>query len=142
MKTANILYIALLGIILFSGPGLAEANTAPVTNGTIPDQTVTDLIATTVDVSTYFSDPEGDALTYTATSSDTAVATVSVSNSTISITAVAAGIGYDHGDGNGSRRVKCGPNALCECEPLPCHSGYNPRPNVRCAWWECHSGRK
>ena len=91
MKTANILYIGLLCIVLFFISGLAEANTAPITNGTIPDQTVTDLIATTVDVSTYFSDPESDALTYTATSSDIAVATVSVSESTVSLTAVAAG---------------------------------------------------
>ena len=91
MKTANILYIGLLCLVLFFISGLAVANTAPVTNGTIPDQTVTDLIATTVDVSTYFSDPESDALTYTATSSDTTIATVSVSNSTVSLTAVAAG---------------------------------------------------
>ena len=91
MKTINVFYSGLLFIALFFISGLAEANTAPVTNGTIPDQTATDLIATTVDVSNYFSDPESDALTYTATSSNTAVATVSVSSATVSITAVAAG---------------------------------------------------
>ena len=41
------------------------------------------------DVSSYFSDPDGDTLTYTVTSSDTTQATVSMSNSTMTITAVA-----------------------------------------------------
>ena len=39
------------------------------------------------DVSSYFSDPDGDTLTYTATSSDTTKVTVSMSNSTMTITA-------------------------------------------------------
>ena len=39
------------------------------------------------DVSSYFSDPDGDTLTYTATSSDTTEVTVSMSNSTMTITA-------------------------------------------------------
>ena len=67
-------------------------NQVPTTIGTIPNQTVTvGDSATTVDVSSYFSDADNDALTYTATSSDTAKATVSVSNATVSITGVAAG---------------------------------------------------
>ena len=67
-------------------------NQAPTTIGTIPDQTVTvGDSATTVDVSSYFSDADNDTLTYTADSSNTANATVSVSNATVSITAVAAG---------------------------------------------------
>ena len=68
------------------------ANTAPTTNGTIPAQTVNvGGSATTIDVSSYFSDADGDTLTYTASSSDTAKATVSVSSATVSITAVASG---------------------------------------------------
>ena len=68
------------------------ANTAPTTVGTIPTQTVAlGAAAGTVDLSSYFSDPDGNPLTYTATASDTSKATVSVSGSTLSITAVAAG---------------------------------------------------
>ena len=70
-----------------------QPNRAPVTVGTIPDQTV-DVVGTapTVDLSTYFSDPDGDTLVYQANSSDTSIVTVSWSNSTtITITGVAAG---------------------------------------------------
>ena len=45
----------------------------------------------TVDVSSFFSDPDGDELTYTAESSDAAVVAVSVSGSSLTATAVAAG---------------------------------------------------
>ncbi len=47
---------------------------------------------TTIDMTAHFSDPDGNALTYTAVSTDTRVATVSVSNSTLRLTPVAAGI--------------------------------------------------
>ena len=47
--------------------------------------------AGTLDLSNYFSDPDGNPLTYSATSSSTSKATVSVSGSTLTITAVAAG---------------------------------------------------
>ena len=68
------------------------ANSAPTTVGTIPTQTVSlGGAAGTVDLSNYFSDPDGNPLTYTATSSDTGKATVSVSGSTLSITPVASG---------------------------------------------------
>ena len=45
----------------------------------------------TIDASDYFTDPDGDMLTYTARSSDTGVARVSVSGSTVTIRGVAAG---------------------------------------------------
>ena len=71
---------------------VTQPNRAPTAVGTIPDQSVkVGDTAATVDVSTNFSDPDGDTLTYTATSSDTAKATVSVSTATVTITAVAAG---------------------------------------------------
>ena len=38
---------------------------------------------TTINLAAHFSDPDGDALTYTAVSTDTRVATVSISNSTL-----------------------------------------------------------
>ena len=67
-------------------------NTAPAPVGTIPTQTVSlGGSAGTVDLSSYFSDPDGNPLTYTATSSDTSKATASVSDATLSITPVAAG---------------------------------------------------
>ena len=59
--------------------------------GTIPDQTVNVDGTATVDVSSYFSGPDNETLTYTATSSDTAKATVSVSSATVTLTGVAAG---------------------------------------------------
>ncbi len=69
------------------------ASDAVVRVGTIPAQTVA-LSGTgvaTVDVSNYFSGPDGDTLTYSATSSSTSRATVSVSDATVTITGVAAG---------------------------------------------------
>ena len=69
-----------------------QANRAPTAANTIPDQSVTvGGSAATVDVSSSFSDPDGDTLTYTATSSDTAIATTSVSSATVTITPVAGG---------------------------------------------------
>ena len=60
--------------------------------GTIPAQTFTaGGTATTVNVSNYFSAPNGNTLTYTTTSSATSAATVSVSGSQVTITPVAAG---------------------------------------------------
>ena len=67
-------------------------NRAPTAVGTIPTQTVTVGGSTgTVDMSSKFSDPDGDALTYTVSLSDTAVAMVSVSGTTVTITPVATG---------------------------------------------------
>ena len=69
-----------------------QKNRAPTTVGTIPSQTLkvngTDAV---IDLSSYFSDPDGDTLTYTAVSSDTGKATVSVSSATVTISAVAVG---------------------------------------------------
>ena len=69
-----------------------KPNTAPVAVRTVGPFTFTvGEDATTVNLSTHFSDPEGDALTYTAVSTDTRVATVSISNATLTLTPVAAG---------------------------------------------------
>ena len=70
------------------------ANNAPTGVGTIPDQTLDGPGFTgTVDVSSYFSDADGDSLTYAATSDDTAKVTVSVSTATVTVTGVAKGSG-------------------------------------------------
>ncbi len=66
-------------------------NRAPTAVGSIAAQPVTAGESTTVNVSSNFNDPDGDALTYTATTSDAGVATTSVAGSTVTITGVAAG---------------------------------------------------
>ena len=67
------------------------ANRAPEAVGAIPARTMTAGDEVTVDVSSFFSDPDGDALTYTAESSDAAVLTASMSGSSLTVTAVSAG---------------------------------------------------
>ena len=74
-----------------AGVTVQQLNRAPLAVGTIPALTLAPGGTTTIDASGYFSDPDGDALTYTATSSNSAVATASVSGSTVTITAVATG---------------------------------------------------
>ena len=70
---------------------VAAANQAPELGDTIPDQELTAGDTVALDVSGNFSDPDGDALTYTAESSDTAAATVSVDSSGVTIVALEAG---------------------------------------------------
>ncbi len=70
-----------------------QPNRAPRRVGTIPAQTLAPSGRTTIDASRYFSDPDGDSLSYTAISSNSGVATASVSGSTVTVTAVAAGSG-------------------------------------------------
>ena len=67
-------------------------NTAPVAVSPVGPITLTvGEDVTTVNLSTYFSDPEGDPLSYTAVSTNTRVATASVSNSTLTLTPIAEG---------------------------------------------------
>ena len=68
-----------------------QGNQAPVAVGTIPPLTLTEGKTATVNVSSYFNDPDGDALAYAAATSNAAVASVSVSGSTLTIAAVAPG---------------------------------------------------
>ena len=66
-------------------------NRGPEPAGSIPAQTVAVGETAAVDVSAYFSDPDGDALSYTAETSDAGVAEVSVSGSTVTVSAVGRG---------------------------------------------------
>ena len=59
--------------------------------GSIKDLTVEVGSTESVDLAAYFSDADGDELTYTASSSNTSIARVSVSTATAQVTAVAAG---------------------------------------------------
>ena len=62
-------------------------NQAPQTAGTIADRSLTaGGSATTMDVSSYFSDPDNDNLTYSAVSNNRGVATVAASGSQVTIT--------------------------------------------------------
>lgn len=67
-------------------------NRAPTVEGTIPDQSVSVGAADTLDVSGYFSDPDGDALTYAVETSDTGVATAAVSGNAVILSGVAEGV--------------------------------------------------
>ena len=67
-------------------------NNAPVALGTIPMQKLTaGGASTTINISSSFSDVDGDILTYTVVSNNTSVARVSVSGAVITLTPVAAG---------------------------------------------------
>ena len=67
------------------------ANQAPEAVETIPPQAMTAGDEVVVDVSSFFSDPDGDELTYTAESSDAEVAAAGIEGSSLTVTAVAAG---------------------------------------------------
>ena len=72
--------------------GGGGGNQSPISVGSISSLSVDVGDDVSVDdVSPYFSDPDGDILTYTATSSDTDVATASVSGSAVTVTGVAEG---------------------------------------------------
>ncbi len=62
-------------------------NRRPEPVGAIPDQSVFVSETATLDASAYFSDPDGDALIFQASSSDPSVTTVSTSGSTVTVTA-------------------------------------------------------
>ncbi len=68
-----------------------QPNRPPAASGSIPAQTMTAGQSATVSVGGLFSDPDGDALTFTAISSNAGVASVALSGTDLTITAVAAG---------------------------------------------------
>ena len=71
---------------------VTAANDAPVAVGVIPDQVVEEGGgAAAVDVTPFFDDIDGDALTFRAVSSDAAVAAVTLSGAVLTVTPVAAG---------------------------------------------------
>ncbi len=88
----NLLAAAVLAALLACGGDTEpEPNRAPTVTNAIPDQLMTEGDTVTIDLSSYFSDPDGDALTYTATSSDPGVLSASVSGSELTLVAVAPG---------------------------------------------------
>ena len=113
---------------------MTQPNRAPTTVGSIANLTLTvGESATAVDVSGYFSDPDGDTLTYTATSSDTAKATVSVSSATVSITPVEAGaptVNVIASDGSLSAKQTISVEIAANLAPG--HGRNDVRPNTGC----------
>ena len=67
------------------------SNRAPVAVGSLGALTIEVGAEETVNVASSFSDPDGDALTYAASTSDAAVAAASVSGSTVAVTGTGAG---------------------------------------------------
>ena len=68
-----------------------RSNRAPQAVGTIPDLTVSQGETTTLNVSSHFSDPDGDSLTYSAATSNSGVTSASVSGADLTLAAAAAG---------------------------------------------------
>ena len=66
-------------------------NGRPETVGGIPSQTVEEGSSETVSVSSYFTDPDRDSLTYASRSSDTGIVAVSLSGNTVTLRGVSAG---------------------------------------------------
>lgn len=73
------------------GTGPSDDNRAPTAEGMIPAQTVTAGEVVSVDVASYFNDPDGDALTYSAATSNPAVASPTVSGTTLTFAGVSEG---------------------------------------------------
>ena len=72
----------------------ATVSRAPITNGAIPKMELGESDLTrSVDVASYFSDPDGEALTYAAVSSNRDIATASATGSTVTVTRVSPGVG-------------------------------------------------
>ncbi|WP_420614627.1 hypothetical protein [Candidatus Palauibacter sp.] len=74
-----------------TAPPTATPNRRPTPTSTIPPQELTAGDTLTVDAGAYFTDPDGDALTFSAETSDAAVASVSLSDATVTVVGVAPG---------------------------------------------------
>ena len=73
------------------GVTVQRPNRAPTPSGSIPAQTLNPGRTETLDVASYFSDPDGDRLTYGATTSNAAVVSVGASGSRVTFTGVGDG---------------------------------------------------
>ena len=93
LKTLSIFSTLLLVVSVFVS-GVAEANSAPTLDTAISDLKIANSGTSQVYAHDHFSDPDGDTLTYTASSSDTNKVSVTVGgvgNSTVNILANAVG---------------------------------------------------
>lgn len=74
-----------------TAPPTATPNRRPTPTSTIPPQELAAGDTLTVDAGAYFTDPDGDALTFSAETSDAGVASVSLSDATVTVVGVAPG---------------------------------------------------
>ncbi|MDE2878084.1 hypothetical protein [Candidatus Palauibacter soopunensis] len=90
----------LLALVVLSAAGCGEESTAPPTaspnrrptpTSTIPPQELAAGDTLTLDAAAYFTDPDGDALTYSIETSDAGVASASLSGATVTVVGVAPG---------------------------------------------------
>lgn len=90
----------LLALVVLSGAGCGGESTAPPTaspnrrptpTSTIPPQELAVGDTLTLDAAAYFTDPDGDALTFSVETSDAGVASASLSGSTVTVVGVAPG---------------------------------------------------
>ncbi len=80
-----------LSASLSSALTVRPANRAPAIADTMPARTLTAGVSLTVDLSAYFTDPDGDSLAYAAESSDADVATASATDATLNLASVSPG---------------------------------------------------
>ena len=78
-------------LLACSGDIEPDPNRAPSVAKAIPDQLMTEGDTVTLDLSSHFTDADGDSLTYTATTSNAGVLSASVSGSRLTLVAVAPG---------------------------------------------------
>ncbi|MDE2982806.1 MAG: hypothetical protein OXU74_16570 [Gemmatimonadota bacterium] len=92
-RSLLLLWLAWIAACGGDGGGTApsEDNQAPAAVGSIPAQTLTAGEVVTLDLAAAFNDPDGDALTYSATTSNPAVASPTVSGNTLTIAGVSEG---------------------------------------------------
>ncbi|MCY3600479.1 MAG: hypothetical protein OXN85_11000 [Gemmatimonadetes bacterium] len=74
-----------------TAPPTASPNRRPTPTSTIPPQELAAGDTLTVDAAAYFTDPDGDALTFSVATSDPGVASASLSGTTVTVAGVAPG---------------------------------------------------
>ena len=88
MSTNSIRRLAsALLLFLFACTEVAPENQSPSIANTIPDHTLTIRTDSTIDISRYFTDPDGDTLSYGAVSRDPTIVQASVQGSRLTMTA-------------------------------------------------------
>ena len=90
-RNRDLLGVAVVVSLLGCGGTDPDPNEAPSVRGDMPDQLMTEGDTVSIDVKSYFTDPDGDSLTYTAVTSSASVLSASVSGSRLTLIALAPG---------------------------------------------------
>lgn len=90
-RNRDLLGVAVVVSLLGCGGTDPDPNEAPSVRGDMPDQLMTEGDTVSIDVKSYFTDPDGDSLTYTAVTSSASVLWASVSGSRLILIALAPG---------------------------------------------------